>query len=335
VLTGCKTSPIDAEIVDHAFVTYLNAFLGDVEGWESRRPSPGFPRERLRGNAPTEPLVVPVAALAEQLMHRIRTALAVGDAAAADSLIAELVDHRLRFQAAVVRPRERARPESPARLQGLVDLLFDFYAWSANGLAGLPTDLEETRRLNSVLRGWFSRVTLTKMGSEIELAPVFVGEDGADAGRRVTLHIPSWTIATRSLGRQRRRRDPWTKEEIVHALKQWDREHGRAPNSIEWAAATAEYPHATSVFQHFGRWTTALRAANLNPTPSVHRGPRTDDEILDEINAWARKAGRVPRIDEWRLAADDHPCYETVHKRFGTWEAALRAARSRHPATAA
>ena len=45
----CTAPPVDAMAVDHVLVASLSRFLGGLEETEPYRPSPGFPRELIRG----------------------------------------------------------------------------------------------------------------------------------------------------------------------------------------------------------------------------------------------------------------------------------------------
>ena len=136
-----------------------------------------------------------------------------------------------------------------------------------------------------------------------------------------------WRIAVRCVGRYRRRGSPWTSHEIIYALQEWARQHDGAPNSLDWNKATPTHPHAQTVFKRYGTWTAALRAARLKPRPSVHRGHRTDHARRSRRICSSVRRGGPPRIADWDHAARDHPHAQTAIKRFGTWTAALAAAR--------
>jgi Homing endonuclease associated repeat len=60
-----------------------------------------------------------------------------------------------------------------------------------------------------------------------------------------------------------------------------------------------------------------------------YRGARrnwTEEKIIEALRAEAEWLGRTPRADDWRKAAPEHPVFNTVLQRFGSWPAALLAA---------
>jgi hypothetical protein len=69
----------------------------------------------------------------------------------------------------------------------------------------------------------------------------------------------------------------------------------------------------------------ATRRCGIPPGPRV--GFRWDETtICYAIDLWHRRHLRPPKFEEWLRAAEDHPSASTVLRRFGSWNAAIRAA---------
>jgi hypothetical protein len=97
----------------------------------------------------------------------------------------------------------------------------------------------------------------------------------------------------------------WDRERIVAALHDWTTYTGSPPRSYEWAPATAaglglttprvelwerhhpRWPSTSTVCVHFGRWSTALRAAGLEP----HRAIAPGEQRAARVRA-AKEMGR-------------------------------------------
>jgi hypothetical protein len=270
----CELPQLDAVAIDHVLVASLNRFLGGLEETEPYRPSPGFPRELIRGHArPERESIQPIATVTAELRARIGHALRMEEHDLAESLIEELVDHKERLRASIAIAPGPQRPtlelsEEPRKL------LFDFYAWSANDLDGRTAERpQDTARLNRVLRRWFARVVLRSTVRGIEIAPILAS--GARTG--VDAHRPDptpayadpdqWQVALRIGGRGHRYGDRWSEAEILHALHVWASANGRAPRMSDWPRATPEFPHRNIVVKRFTRWSLALAAAGLTPAP--------------------------------------------------------------------
>jgi hypothetical protein len=76
----------------------------------------------------------------------------------------------------------------------------------------------------------------------------------------------SWDKALRRAGLEPNRRRQgryWTEEEIIHALRVWAKEHGRAPQSHDWKTAAQSHPCARSVWARYGTFEAAVAAAEL------------------------------------------------------------------------
>ncbi|HEX4188219.1 MAG TPA: recombinase zinc beta ribbon domain-containing protein [Solirubrobacteraceae bacterium] len=267
---GCDLPQLDALAIDHVLVANLNRFLGGLEEAEPYKPSPGFPRELIRGHdRPEGQPIEPIASVTAELRHRIGHALRLGEHDQAESLIEELVGHHERLRASMARGPLRSRRdlqlnEEPSKL------LFDFYDSSANNLAGrLGQNSEDTRRLNRVSDGG-SGGCPDPDGAR--------GRDRADHHRRrseqrarrpdtrvrrprpLAGRVTNWRSRTSV-------RRPLGDAELPHALRAWAAANSRAPHISDWVRATPEHPHPNVVIDRFDRWSDAIRAAGLEPAP--------------------------------------------------------------------
>lgn len=128
---------------------------------------------------------------------------------------------------------------------------------------------------------------------------------------------------------------PWSNEDILRALQAWAARRGRAPTVKEWAKATREHPMANTVATRFGTWNGGLTAAGLTPRRSgaqvTLRRPRwTQMQIIAAMRSFSRSHQRPPTSDDFRHPLRDperHPDATTVYRVFGSWPAALTAAR--------
>jgi DNA invertase Pin-like site-specific DNA recombinase len=302
-LGRCAAPPIDAAVVDHAFVAHLNRFLGGPEDSEPYRPSPGFPREQIRGEPDDRwESIEPVSTMTSELKIRIQSALAAHDEDLADALLAELIAHRERLyrithtrsiQAAV---RDRMLSQDP------LVLLLSFYAWTGKNIAGeLRGHEAETRRLTRVLQRWFGRVMLRTTPRGIEIAPL-MPTPLAMTGDTVTQGPPTpayakpdtWRAALQLSGYGHRGKDYWHPGEIIHALNGWAREHGRAPHTQDWRRASSAHPSYTTVIDRFGGWNAGIAAAGLTPAPVARHTVRHLGTFVSEPPITTRPGGTPP-----------------------------------------
>src|SRR5665213_1130488 len=120
------------------------------------------------------------------------------------------------------------------------------------------------------------------------------------------------------------RRQRWSRERIVDAMRMFHEEHGYPPRAGDWRGALPTYPDPGTVSRHFGSWAQAIQAAGFQ----VRRIEWSDEQLLAAIRAWTRRHGAPPNTTSWakRDPAGRWPSAATVQLRFGTWEAALLAA---------
>ena len=271
-LGRCDSPPIDARIIDHVFVAHLNRFIGAPEDSEPYQPSPGFPRELIRGEPDDRwEQIQPFSSVNMEFKLRIRAALAEQDEDEAERLLDELVRHREHlYQLTHTRPARHAT-EDRKLTEDPLTLLQDFYAWCGRDLAGtLKGRSEQTERLNRVLRRWFSRVMLRNTARGYEIAPI--PNPSSPSGQRAAPHPAyatpdNWQIVLQLAGPGHRGKEPWRPPEIIHALRAWTEIHGYAPHTHHWSKASPEHPNFSTVIDRFGGWNNAITAAGLTPTP--------------------------------------------------------------------
>jgi hypothetical protein len=148
-------------------------------------------------------------------------------------------------------------------------------------------------------------------------------------------------------------------EQILEAIRSWDRCYGEPPTSIDWEPARArrkghpwraerfeagDWPTARMVRGQFGNFNDAVRRAGLSPRRAPTRirpnltGP---DAIIDAIIEWTRRYGDVPSMADWdpvrarRLGQEwripryhdgDWPSARSVAHHFGSFASAVSAA---------
>jgi hypothetical protein len=53
----------------------------------------------------------------------------------------------------------------------------------------------------------------------------------------------------------------WSKEQIIEAMREFERETDFWPRSTDWTVACEDWPAAGTVYNRFGSWQAALKAA--------------------------------------------------------------------------
>lgn len=146
--------------------------------------------------------------------------------------------------------------------------------------------------------------------------------------------------------RQRHNAKRWTREAIIEAIQEWERQHGRPPVATEWQRKDGDDSHPVlgSVYGahgEFATWNDAIVAAGFEPRPtgvqtpegrarisaSIRRriaegkGPQTKlwtrQVIIDRIRQYAASNGRAPTLHGSGIPST------SVYREFRTWAEAL------------
>jgi Homing endonuclease associated repeat len=143
-------------------------------------------------------------------------------------------------------------------------------------------------------------------------------------GSTVTLRFGRWTAALEAAGLPSIRHD-WTSQEILEGLRAFERAHSRPPTTLDLRDTRGtSYPPGSAVQRTFGSHRKALEQLGL----SAGWTAVTDGEILDALRAYEREHGALPTRATWR-AEHRRPGASTMIRRYGSWSAALVAARKR------
>lgn len=111
---------------------------------------------------------------------------------------------------------------------------------------------------------------------------------------------------------------------MVDALHAWVENHGQLPRSSEWKHGTPDHPPHSMVTGVFGRWNNLIQAAGYTPFKSGQR-PWTKDDIAAAMLDEVLSTGKWPVGNNWKYRrVEGRPCYETVIRHFGSWDAAKR-----------
>jgi Homing endonuclease associated repeat len=124
----------------------------------------------------------------------------------------------------------------------------------------------------------------------------------------------------------------WTREEIAEAINDWVAEVGEPPSATAWNPGPdrakkwldewPRWPSGPLVRRRFGSWRAAVEASGHKP----RHHPASADEVVAALRRDARRLGRPPRQSEWSTADPTRPDSSAVARRFGSWNAGLRAA---------
>jgi hypothetical protein len=79
----------------------------------------------------------------------------------------------------------------------------------------------------------------------------------------VAHHFGSWTNAMLAAGLAIKRRYRWQPEEILQAIRDWTRQHGRPPERADWMRSDprGRHPSTGTVHQYFSSWNAAIQTA--------------------------------------------------------------------------
>lgn len=139
-------------------------------------------------------------------------------------------------------------------------------------------------------------------------------------------YFGTWNKALEAAGLEANLRRWGTDEEILEMLRSLAEELGRTPEHND-LQADVDMPNAEVYVHRFGTWNNALRAAGLKV---VHHRGRSNQDMIEALQALAKKLGRIPSYNDARTASSEDssmPSCCTYTRRFGSWDEALKAAK--------
>ncbi|HEX5762617.1 MAG TPA: hypothetical protein VFY04_05805 [Solirubrobacterales bacterium] len=107
----------------------------------------------------------------------------------------------------------------------------------------------------AALRTYAQEFGQTPAKQELEWPPT-----GFPSSRTVRRHFGSFTAGLRAAGLEPRQKR-WDEEEIIEAMREYERETDLWPRSSDWATACEDWPSAGTVYNRFGTWQAALDIA--------------------------------------------------------------------------
>ncbi|MGD9099390.1 MAG: hypothetical protein PVF45_02840 [Anaerolineae bacterium] len=114
----------------------------------------------------------------------------------------------------------------------------------------------------------------------------------------------------------------YTDEQLLQILRDLAAELGYSP-TVSTLRARPDLPTHVTYANRFGSWTSALKAAGLEPYRL--RPTFSKEQLLQILRDLAAELGYAPTTYEMQ-ARQDLPSPATYHRHFGTWKAALQAA---------
>jgi len=103
----------------------------------------------------------------------------------------------------------------------------------------------------SALRAYAATSGRPPSKKDLELPPT-----GFPSAPTVRRHFGSFAAGIRAAGLEPRGKR-WSKEEVIEAMREFERETDRWPRSSDWAAASEDWPAASTVYSRFGSWQAA------------------------------------------------------------------------------
>ena len=139
----------------------------------------------------------------------------------------------------------------------------------------------------------------------------------------ISSRFGGWNAALAAAGLEPRfvRRD-WTDEQLLAGLRRFARDHGRPPRSADRVGSLGHYPSPALIVTRFGSWSTALRAAGLEPG---NPPPTSAETIVEALRVYREAHGRSPSSSTWK-ANGGSPAAETIIRHCGSWRAGLELA---------
>ena len=208
------------------------------------------------------------------------------------------------------------------------------------GLPGgrAPFELSLNGRVDATLRMHAAGVRILTIAAELDVAVdtvrKYLRASRCDCGRNWMVRGPRCSEcgheeATLSAALRRPR---WNRQRVIAALRRWTRLEGQPPSADAWLGGryaqgrwAREYPRWPStgvVCGLFGSWSGAVAAAELRVIPWAYN----DEQVIEALRADARRLGRAPTVEDWRVRDRSVPGTGAVIRHFGSWNAGLRAA---------
>jgi hypothetical protein len=145
----------------------------------------------------------------------------------------------------------------------------------------------------------------------------------APVSRTYQLHFGSWLKALEAAGIESEpRQTGYSREELLESVRDLAERLGCAPRMVD-IDEDPRTPSSSTYLRRFGSWLKALEAAGTQPGPGQTGYSR--QELLESLRSLAKEVGHVPTGREMS-ARKDLPHASTYWKRFGRWNAAVRAA---------
>jgi len=304
----CQAAPLNAETLEAMFVASVRTLLLTSEQDE---------HEDLASQN------VPWTSGAER--RRVIDSVAGGDDREIDHAL-ELLFTRVSPEAVVL--RQLAISQRTARQ---LEAITHFEAWAQQELEGRSErSRAETRRLNRLLRSWFSQIAISMTASTVTIMahPRVAGSQHARP-KRVCIERSAWMRYAPTQRRPHPTGSAWDHASIIGALQAWADEHRRSPLFSDWRKGGDYHPTSLTVRKHSRTWGSALRRAGLKPNHPRKVGsnwPWPEPDIVQALTRWTAENGRPPTWADWQLATRERPCTETVRKHFGSFTGGLRAA---------
>lgn len=143
------------------------------------------------------------------------------------------------------------------------------------------------------------------------------GSSEHPAGATVRRIFGSWSKALITAG-VATQRPVWDKQSVLVAIRAWAKEHGRAPTQQDRRAGdpTGQRPIYATVVRCCGSWPAALEAAGVLP---ARLRQWNEEQVIEAMQAFARKHGRPPTTADWQAKGDEHPGPDAARRLFGSW----------------
>ena len=149
-----------------------------------------------------------------------------------------------------------------------------------------------------------------------------------DLLRAANHHFGSWKKAVTAAGidyeRAVRKMPKWTRDRIIETI----RAAGRKGQDLSWSGVSRHPAYSGVAYaairsSGFGSWDEALRAAGFAPEAVRRYEAWTEEKVVRRIGERLR-SGRG--LNSKTMQEEDSRLFNAALKRFGAWDAALRAA---------